>query len=812
MKKKVEGNKFNNITDDPKKYSIVLKNIDLQVDPGQLIMIIGPVGSGKSSILKSMMGLLHKQNGSVQKNGKISYIPQESFLINNTFRENVVFGHEFDEKKYWDVIKISQLEPDLKVIKGGEFAEIGEKGLNLSGGQKQRISIARAIYADTDIVLIDDSLSALDAHVGKSIFLNVFLDKFVKRGKTVIMCTHVLEYLNYADNIIFIENGEITCQGKYKDLKESDPDFRIFIAEEQRRKSSKKVEKLKESSHFLQKSTISRFEFSSAVFDEYPDEEGDKLSEKVQDHLDLLESVADVDFSRDVIESARQISLHSNRSLNRRGGLQNGNVISKNEPNTDQIKLEEGRLNKEEKHMKGKIRKGVFWKYFKAGGICLFFTNHIFIILTVVSKIIVDFWVGSWTQNRFGFAADKSDFYYMLGYGLIILGMLIVGFFQSILWAGYSTTAGVKIFRELLQNVMKKPMSFFDTTPIGQILNLLGKDTDLVDGLIPNAALGVFTNSYQFIGIIILSSLSNLIMIPIIICIFVILGFLIKGYLNLQRETKRVELLMTSPIISNIIELYNGILVFRNYDKIGYVRSLYQQNINKQSQVLLHSRYVGCMMQCYTETIMAFFIGGTFLLITLGVVNQWSFMPSDISILSVTLNWVITIPSFINFFLFRYAMFIQYMSSTERIFFNVDSSIKEGDYKMPEPKLNNKFPSKGIIEVKNIHVRYRENLPLVLNGVTFITNENEKIGIVGRTGSGKSSLLLALTRMINVENSVFYKQVQYDQKLGMFKDVDKSKIDRPSAELLKNNQYRKIDNAPNSMNEIQNFQTHANNM
>jgi ABC-type multidrug transport system fused ATPase/permease subunit len=400
----------------------------------------------------------------------------------------------------------------------------------------------------------------------------------------------------------------------------------------------------------------------------------------------------------------------------------------------------------------------------------------------------------------------------MLGYGLIILGMLIIGIFQSLLWSGYSTNAGVKIFRDLLQNVMKKPMSFFDTTPIGQILNLLGKDTDLVDGVIPNAALGVFTNSYQFVGIIILSSLSNLIMIPIIICIFIIMGFLIRSYLNLQRETKRVELLMTSPIISNVIELYNGILVFRNYEKIGYVRSLYQQNINKQSQVLLHSRYVGCMMQCYTEIIMAFFIGGTFLLITIGVVNQWSFMPNDISILSVTLNWVITIPSFINFFLFRYAMFIQYMSSAERIFFNVDSSIKEGDYKMPEPKLSNKFPSKGIIEVNNIKVRYRENLPLVLNGVTFVTNENEKIGIVGRTGSGKSSLLLALTRMINVENSVFYKQVQYDQKLGLFKDVDKTKVNRPSSEILKSNQYKKVANAPNSINKIQNYMTHANNM
>ena len=713
---------------------------------------------------------MHKQEGSVKKNGKISYIPQESFLINNTFRNNIVFGHEFDEAKYRNVIKISQLEPDLKVIKGGEYAEIGEKGLNLSGGQKQRISIARAVYADTDIVLIDDSLSALDSHVGKSIFNNVFMDRFVNRGKTVIMVTHVLEYLDKADNIIFIENGEIICQGKYQYLKENEPDFKIFISEEERKKTSKRNIKINKKS---------KFEFNSAIFDEYPDKDNERFDDKIQEQMDLINSVAEVDISRDTINSARQIAL-SNRNIS----LKQDTPIQSNEnldkANKKARQLEEGRLNKEEKHMKGNIKKGVFWKYFKSGGLMLFFISHFFIILTVLSKIIIDFWVGSWSDDTF----ELEDKYYMMGYGLLILGMLIIGLIQSAIWAKYSTNAGLKIFKDLLKNVMKKPMSFFDTTPIGQILNLLGKDTDLVDSIIPNSALGVFTNSYQFLGIIILVSISNFVLIPIVVVIFLILFFMIRSYLNLQRETKRVELLTTSPIISNIIELYNGILVFRNYDKIGYIRSLYQKNVNNQMRVLIHNRYVGCMMQCYAEIILAFFIGGSFLLITLGVVYKWTFIPQEINLISVTLNWVITIPSFINFFLFRYAHFIQYMGSTERIFFNVDDSVREGDFFLPEPSLNKKFPSQGIIEVKNIKVRYRENLPLVLNGVTFQTNKNEKIGIVGRTGSGKSSLLLALTRMINVENSLFYDQVQYDQKLGKYKNVDKNKHSRPLLSLI----------------------------
>jgi len=185
------------------------------------------------------------------------------------------------------------------------------------------------------------------------------------------------------------------------------------------------------------------------------------------------------------------------------------------------------------------------------------------------------------------------------------------------------------------------------------------------------------------------------------------------------------------------------------------------------------------LMQFFSESMMALFIGSVFLLIILGFINNWPMVPNNITLLSVTMNWVITIPSFVNFFLFSYSMLIQYMGSVERIFYNVDKDITEGDFNAPRTVKSQEFPDKGVIEVNNIKVRYREGLPLVLDGVTFIINENEKVGIIGRTGSGKSSLLLALTRIINVENSKYYNQTQYDQKLGPFKVVNKDKIKRP---------------------------------
>ena len=425
---------------------------------------------------------------------------------------------------------------------------------------------------------------------------------------------------------------------------------------------------------------------------------------------------------------------------------------------------------------------------------------------TVGSKIFVEYWVAAWTQNSFNFSEEKKEDFYMLGYGLFILGMLILGTIQSIVWAKYATNAGMKIFKDLVENVMKKPMSYFDTTPIGQILNLLGKDTDMVDFLIPTFSLSIFGNIFEFIGIFVVAFLTNFILIPFIIFIFLLLFLLVRSYLNLQRETKRLELLTTSPIISNVVEVFNGILVFRNYDKISYIRKLYQNNVNTKIRMSLHSRYAQVMMQFYTQVIISVLVAGVFFMVSLGIVFEWSFIPQDISLLSVTLNSVLMIPNFISFFLFRYAILIQHMGSTERIFYNVDPDIREGDFHMPKPILNSEFPSKGVIEIKNIKVRYRDNLPLVLKGVSFTIGSHEKIGIVGRTGSGKSSLLLTLTRMLNVENSKFFKQIQYDQKLGAYVDVDKKKIERPSSAVLNHEGYKKMQTIP-SMNNISEFKT-----
>jgi ATP-binding cassette subfamily C (CFTR/MRP) protein 1 len=197
---------------------VILRNINLEVKKGTLVAIVGPVGSGKSSLISAILGEMHKISGTVNTDGTIAYVPQQAWIQNCTLEQNILFGRPMDRTRYDQIIEACALTSDLKILPGGDQTEIGEKGINLSGGQKQRISLARAIYSDADIYLLDDPLSAVDSHVGKHIFENVFGENGLLVGKTRFLVTHGICYLPHVDEIFVTSNGEITERGSYKKL------------------------------------------------------------------------------------------------------------------------------------------------------------------------------------------------------------------------------------------------------------------------------------------------------------------------------------------------------------------------------------------------------------------------------------------------------------------------------------------------------------------------------------------------------------------------------------------------------------------
>eukprot|EP00029_Vermamoeba_vermiformis_P003040 TRINITY_DN133_c1_g2_i1.p1 TRINITY_DN133_c1_g2~~TRINITY_DN133_c1_g2_i1.p1 ORF type:complete len:1304 (-),score=377.00 TRINITY_DN133_c1_g2_i1:6-3917(-) len=201
-----------------------LKDINFKAKKGDLITIVGPVGSGKSSFIQALLGELPKISGEVAIGGSVAYVAQEAFIVNSTVRENIIFGKPFDMKKYRAVLEASALIPDLHQFTAGDSTEIGERGVNLSGGQKQRISIARALYSDADIILLDDPLSAVDSHVGKHLFEQAIQKYWA--NKIVILSTNQLQYLPYAAKVIFLNNGEVVADGTFTELLASSSMFK----------------------------------------------------------------------------------------------------------------------------------------------------------------------------------------------------------------------------------------------------------------------------------------------------------------------------------------------------------------------------------------------------------------------------------------------------------------------------------------------------------------------------------------------------------------------------------------------------------
>ena len=237
-----------------------LKDITTRIPKGALVAVVGRVGSGKTSFVSSLVGEMTKNAGVVMVNGSMSLSAQQAWLVNDTVRGNILFGKPYDEKKYQEILKVCCLEDDLKVLQGGDMCEIGDRGINVSGGQKARISLARCCYSDSDIVVMDDPIAAVDSHVGKALF-HKCIAKYLE-GRTRILVTNATQYLHKCDYIIVLENQTISHQGTYEELKAQNIDLMALLTEEDgsssfaasRRSASKREE---EDKHKSQMKTLS---------------------------------------------------------------------------------------------------------------------------------------------------------------------------------------------------------------------------------------------------------------------------------------------------------------------------------------------------------------------------------------------------------------------------------------------------------------------------------------------------------------------------------------------------------------------------
>ena len=658
----------------------MLSGINLKVEKGDLIGIVGPVGAGKTCLLNAILNnldVLNNPTGKIIKvNGSVAYVPQKAWILNDSVRNNIVFKRTFDNDRYKTVLNICQLNPDLELFKSGDMTQVSDKGSNLSGGQKTRITIARAVYSDADIYLFDDPLSALDSHVGEAIFSGLI--KNYLKTKTVLVVTHALQYIPMMNKVIYIDGGKIIFFGKPEEAMEL-PFFKKALSKEERKKYSELSKKKKK--------------LSSKVMSEYYDTEQETLTTD--------------SFVKKLTTFKRQISKKKD------------NIVLYKEPSKYQS----------------------FKMIFSfCGGCCFFFSIILFCFLWRLTDSGSDYIIAKWSALE---DETEAEFNYFNWYLVTKLLGIILVFIRSYIIVLALVTFNKRMHETLLMRLMRAPINLFhDIVTKSHIFNRFSKDLE-------NSI--KYFNSFNYALTLLFNSLSAVIIAIIFYwkCIFII-PFLIFLQYNLYQYYKKcgkqlfiLESYTRLPILSGFSETLAGLSSIRCYEYCEKFRREYHQRLHNFYRVLIYQN--GCLAWFALNIDLI----GFCLLFFILVVAYFMRNTASASAIGVLLSYVLKLVEK-NFY------FYEQFNLNERTSKSLESCEAYTHIVQEAPltrKIDNvlkekNFPQTGKIEFDNFSVKYRPDTKIVLKNLTFTINSGEKIGVVGRTGSGKSTLCLCLFRIL----------------------------------------------------------------
>ncbi|KAK7690924.1 hypothetical protein QCA50_006027 [Cerrena zonata] len=659
-------------------------DIDMLIPRGSLVAIVGSVGSGKSSLLQGIIGEMRKVSGSVSLGGRVAYCPQTAWIQNATLRENITFGQPWDEDKYWKAVENASLLPDLQVLADGDLTEIGEKGINLSGGQKQRVNIARALYYDADIVIFDDPLSAVDAHVGKALFADAILGALRNKGKTVVLVTHALHFLSQCDYVYMLENGRIEEQGTYQGLVEQNGNFARLMND-----------------------------FGGQTRHEEEEEE----AEEAIDGPPKLN--ADIDEAKIKSQSAIK------------AGTGTGKL--------------EGRLIVAEKRLTGSVGWSIYTAYLRAAKALISGPLLIlFMILMQVSQIMNSYTLVWWQANTW----DRPNSFYQTLYGCLGCSQAIFTFAVGIAMDEMGFFVSQNLHHDAITNIFYAPMSFFDTTPAGRILSVFGKDVDNIDNQLPVSMRLLVLTIANVIGSILIITVLEHYFIIAAAGIFFGYQYFASYYRSSAREIKRLDAMLRSLLYAHFAESLSGLSTIRSYGEVPrFLRdNEYYADLEDRANFLVatNQRWLAIRLD---------FLGGimVFVVAMLAVSGVSGINPAQIGLV---LTYTTSLTQLCGMVTRQSAEVENYMQSVETMVHYSDGKQidQEAPHELPDQKPPTEWPAKGAIEFDNIFMRYRSGLPFVLKGMSLSVKGGEKIGVVGRTGAGKSSLMLALFRIVELSS------------------------------------------------------------
>ncbi|TGJ86167.1 hypothetical protein E0Z10_g2566 [Xylaria hypoxylon] len=633
-----------------------LEDLNLAIGRKEIIAVIGSVGSGKSSLLAALAGDMRKTSGEVVLGASRAFCPQYAWIQNASVRKNILFGKDMNREWYKEVIKACALQPDIDMLPDGDATEIGERGITVSGGQKQRLNIARAIYFDADIVLMDDPLSAVDAHVGRHIMDHAILG--LLKDKCRILATHQLWVLNRCDRIVWMDGGKIRAVDTFDKLMENEPGFR----------------------HLMETTAVEEKKDEDEVVDEEKSAKKDKKKKKKAQGLMQAEerAVASVPWS-------------------------------------------------------------VYARYVRASGSIF---NALWVLLALViaqgGNIATSLWLSYWTADRFGY----SQAVYIGVYAAIGTAQAIFLFIFAIMLTIFGTRASKTLLRQAVTRTLRAPMSFFDTTPLGRITNRFSRDVDVMDNNLTDAMRMYFLTMVTVISVFALIIAFFYYFAIALVPLTIIFVLAASYYRASAREVKRFESVLRSVVFAKFSEGISGVASIRAYGLQGRLVEDLRNAIDDMNSAYFltfsNQRWLSVRLD----------LVGNLLVFTTGILVVTSRFSVPPSIGGLVLSYILSIVQMLQFSVRQLAEVENGMNAVERLL-HYGTQLEE---EAPEHTVDVRpsWPENGEIVFENVEMRYRENLPLVLKGLSMHVKGGERIGIVGRTGAGKSSIMSTLFRLVEI--------------------------------------------------------------
>ncbi|KAL3999292.1 ATP-dependent DNA helicase PIF1 [Sarotherodon galilaeus] len=682
-----------------------LHNVSITAKSHQLLTVIGPVGAGKSSLLSAILGELPHDTGTLKVRGQISYAAQQPWVFPGTIRSNILFGKQLNPKKYERILRACALKKDLQLFPDGDLTLIGDRGATLSGGQKARVNLARAVYQDADIYLLDDPLSAVDAEVGKHLFEQCICG--LLKNKCRILVTHQLQHLRTADQILVLKEGHIMVQGTYSELQTSGLDIVSLLRSD-------------EEAHSVGSCSV----------------------------------------------DPEKLSLRSQWTIRSQGShCSSSSLLLPDSSCTDQLSVEVAQTITEETRAEGNVSGHVYLKYFTAG--CNTLVLMVIILLSIIAEvayILQDWWLVYWAGEEFSnstatavsvdsgmnvtSSVQKFDRTFYLGiYSGLTAAAVVFGFARSLVIFHGLVRSAQTLHNSMFSAVLHTPVCFFDVNPIGRILNRFSKDVSQMDSMLPITFVDFYQLFLQNAGVIaVAASVIPLILIPVVPLLLIFL-YLRSFYLRTSRDVKRLESTTRSPVFSHLSLSVLGLSTIRALKAEERLKKAFDAHQDLHSEAwflfLMTSRWFALRLDSICSIFITLTAFGCILL-------RHGLEAGEVGLV---LTYAVTLIGNFQWTVRQSAEVENMMTSVERVveYTELKSEAPLETQQRPPPD----WPSQGMITFDRVNFFYSKDGPPVLKDINATFQAKEKVGIVGRTGAGKSSLVSALFRLAEPQGKIY---------------------------------------------------------